>query len=103
MELMSATVSTIGDAVTGLAQACLETVGSLLYTDSNLQLVLISLGLSLALYLLACLLFHLFRGFATFLLPRLVGLVRKPRMKERYGAWAVVTGSTLVITSDLRH
>ena len=103
MELMSATVSTIGDAVTGLAQAGLETVGSLLYTDSNLQLVLISLGLSLALYLLACLLYHLTRGFATFLLPRLVGLVRKPRMKERYGAWAVVTGSTLVITSDLRH
>ena len=97
MEVMSATVSTIGEVVTGVAEVCLETVGSLLFTDSNFQLVLISLGLSLAVYLLACLLYHLVRGFTTFVLPSLVGLFRKPRIKERYGAWALVTGSTLVI------
>ena len=94
---MSATVSTLGSAVSGVAEAGLETVGSLLSSDSNLQLVLISLGLSLALYLLACLIYHLVRGFYTFLLPSLVGLVRKPRIKERYGAWALVTGSTMVL------
>jgi len=100
MELMSATVSTIGEAVTGVAEAGLQTVGSLLSTDSNSQLVLISLGLCLALYLLVCLLYHLVRGFVTFVLPSLVGLFRKPRMKERYGAWALVTGSTLGIGKE---
>jgi len=100
MELMSATVSTIGEAVTGVAEAGLETVGSLLYTDSNAQLVLISLGLSLAIYLLACLLYHLIRGFVTFVLPSLLGLFRKPRIKERYGPWALVTGSTLGIGKE---
>ena len=98
MELMSATVSTLGEAVTGVAAAGLETVGSVLSTESSLQLVLLSLGLCLSLYLLACLLYHLARAFLTFLLPRLVGLCRKPRIKERYGAWALVTGATMVCT-----
>ena len=96
MELMSATVSTLGETVTGVAAAGLETVGSVLSTESSPQLVLLSLGLCLSLYLLACLLHHILRGFITFLLPRLLGLCRKPRMKERYGAWALVTGATMV-------
>jgi len=98
--MMSATVSTLGSALTGATEAGLERVGSLLSSDSSLQLVLISLGLSLALYLLACLLYHLVRGFYTFLLPSLVGLFRKPRIKERYGAWALVTGATMGIGKE---
>ena len=96
MDLMSATVSTISEAVTVVVETGMETVGSVLSADSHSQLVLIILGLCLSLYLLACLLYHLVRGGHTFLTPRLVGLWRRPRIKESYGAWALVTAATVV-------
>lgn len=100
MELVTDTFSALGSGVVSLGGAAgeavmvgLDTLVTLLSPDSVIQLVLILLGLVLLTYLLLCLVYHSVRGLYTFTLPWLLSLVTKPRMAEKFGAWAVVTGA----------
>ena len=104
MELVTDTFSALGTWVVSLGGAAgetvmvgLDTLVTLLSPDSVIQLILILLGLVLLTYLLLCLVYHAVRGLYTFTLPWLLSLVTKPRMVEKYGAWAVVTGAAQVI------
>jgi len=100
MEVVTDTLSALGSGAASLGGAAgeavmegLDTVVTLLSPDSVIQLVLVLLGLALLTYLLLCLVYHAVRGLYTFTLPWLLSLVTKPRMVEKYGAWAVVTGA----------
>ena len=104
MELVTDTFSALGSGAVSLGAAAgeslmvgLDMLVTLLSPDSVIQLVLILMGLVLLTYLLLCLLYHTVRGLYTFTLPWLLSLVTKPRMVEKYGAWAVVTGAAQVI------
>jgi len=101
MEIVSETMASVGDFGASLASlvadgaaGAVDQVVALLSPDSVLQLVLIILGLALLVYLVLCLVYHSVRGLYTFTLPWLVSLVSTPNLKDKYGAWAVVTGST---------
>ena len=103
MEIVSETMASVGDFGASLASlvadgaaGAVDQVVALLSPDSVLQLVLIILGLALLVYLVLCLVYHSVRGLYTFTLPWLVSLVSTPNLKDKYGAWAVVTGSTQV-------
>jgi len=100
MELVTDTFSALGSGAVSLGAAAgeslmvgLDMLVTLLSPDSVIQLVLILMGLVLLTYLLLCLVYHTVRGLYTFTLPWLLSLVTKPRMVEKYGAWAVVTGA----------
>ena len=103
MEIVSETMASVGDFGASLASlvadgaaGAVDQVVALLSPDSVLQLVLIILGLVLLVYLVLCLVYHSVRGLYTFTLPWLLSLVSTPNLKDKYGAWAVVTGSTQV-------
>lgn len=103
MEIVSETMASVGDFGASLASlvadgaaGAVDQVVALLSPDSVLQLVLIILGLALLVYLVLCLVYHSVRGLYTFTLPWLLSLVSTPNLKDKYGAWAVVTGSTQV-------
>ena len=107
MEVVTDTLSALGSGAASLGGAAgeavmegLDNVVTLLSPDSLIQLVLVLLGLALLTYLLLCLVYHAVRGLYTFTLPWLLSLVTKPRMAEKYGPWAVVTGSTQVIITQ---
>ena len=103
MEIVSETMTSVGDLGSSLASllasgaaGAVDQVVALLSPDSVPQLVLIVLGLVLLVYLVLCLVYHAVRGLYTFTLPSLVSMVKTPNLKDKYGAWAVVTGSTQV-------
>ena len=99
MDQVTHTLAAAGEAAAPLLEAAAESLSaaaSLVTPDTPLQLGLVVLGLGLAAYLLLCLLLHLWRGLRTFLLPRLLGLLTSPRLQERYGPWALVTGAAQV-------
>ena len=94
MDQVTHTLAAAGEAAAPLLEAAAESwsaAASVVTPDTPLQL-----GLGLAAYLLLCLLLHLWRGLRTFLLPPLLGLVTSPRLQERYGPWALVTGAAQV-------
>ena len=102
MDQVTHTLAAAGEAAAPLLEAAAESwsAAASLVTPGQppLQLGLVVLGLGLAAYLLLCLLLHLWRGLRTFLLPPLLGLVTSPRLQERYGPWALVTGAAQVNT-----
>ena len=100
MDQVTHTLAAAGEAAAPLLEAAAESwsAAASLVTPGQppLQLGLVVLGLGLAAYLLLCLLLHLWRGLRTFLLPPLLGLLTSPRLQERYGPWALVTGAAQV-------
>jgi len=100
MEGLSDIMTSTGESLAALidmmaegASLCLDTVGNLLATEGVLQLVLVLHGVALLGYLLLCLLYHLGRGFYSYTLPWLLSSCSTPKLNQKYGAWAVVTGA----------
>ena len=52
------------------------------------------IGFLFVLTLFYSILWHTLVGLKTYILPTLVSLVKSPKLKETYGLWAVLTGST---------
>ena len=99
MDLVSDSMAGVGECVSGVVSVLGDTVDTVvtsLTPDSVIQLVLVLLGLLLLTYLTLCLLYHLIRGVYTFTWPWILSKITKPKLKEKYGSWAVVTGSTQV-------
>lgn len=97
MDLVTDTMASLGDIFSSLGSSLgdgVDGVVTLLTPDSVVQLIFILLGILLATYLTLCALYHGIRGLYTFTLPWLLSKVSKPKLKEKYGPWAVVTGST---------
>jgi len=97
MDLVSDSMAGVGECVSGVVSVLGDTVDTVvtsLTPDSVIQLVLVLLGLLLLTYLTLCLLYHLIRGVYTFTWPWILSKITKPKLKEKYGSWAVVTGST---------
>ena len=79
--------------VSSIAVFCDEAL-TLLNKSDNLKTAMALLGSLIVLNVAYCVLYQVLLGLKTFVLPRVLGLIRDPALKTRYGPWALVTGCT---------
>ena len=94
MQVMSEAWGSFVENSAFTAASIWELVLSLLNKSELLKTGMALIGSLFVLNLFYSILWHTLVGLKTYILPTLVSLVKSPKLKETYGLWAVVTGST---------
>ena len=94
MQVMSEAWGSFVENSAFTAASIWELVVSLLNESELLKTGMALVGSLFVLNLFYSILWHTLVGLKTYILPSLVSLVKSPKLKEKYGPWAVVTGST---------